>query len=39
MIDIGSALGGIAQVLLISSILLSSALFFIGFQLRKIAKK
>lgn len=39
IIDVGSAVGLLAQVLLVGLLLLSAALFFIGFQLRKIAKK
>lgn len=39
MTDIGSAIGGLAQVFLVGTLLLSAALFFIGFQLRKIARK
>ena len=39
MTDIGSAVGGLAQTFLVGLLLISAALFFIGFQLRKIARK
>ncbi len=38
MIDVGSAIGGLGQMIFVSGVLISSGLFYIGLQIKKANK-